>query len=191
MKNFKRGFTLVEMLIVIAIVSILVMFIVVSIRESQMRSRDARRIAEVNQIAKSILAYQSATGKLPALDPDASDYLGCSASGINNWDTGNIHNPQTDKFLSALITDNITQELPKEKSNSIPTPVSGWPNFHCSYAYTKLQLNCTDCSGEYGVLYGICEGTTCPVGEKTCCKGQWSQGEGDADKRDMIYFFKE
>lgn len=181
MKNFKRGFTLVEMLIVIAIVSILVMFIVVSIRESQIRSRDARRVAEINQIGKALQAYKSAIGAYPTASRND-----CSTGGIN-WERGNAADPVANNFIQALVIDNIVPAggVPKEKT----LPISD-----CTYAYTHVQLNnCGGCNGEYGVLYAKCEGKTCPTGEKNCCKGDpaWPQGEAATDNGDMIYFFKE
>jgi len=181
MKNLKKGFTLVEMLIVIAIIAILVMFIVVSIRESQIRSRDARRIAEVNQIGKALQAYKSAIGNYP--NPTRSD---CSVGAIS-WERGNMADPVANNFIQPLVLDGIVAAggVPKEKS----LPISA-----CTYGYTHVELsNCGGCNGSYGVLYAKCEGNTCPTGEKTCCKGDpaWPQGESATDNGDMIYFFKE
>lgn len=182
MKNFKKGFTLVEMLIVIAIVSILVMFIVVSIRESQIRSRDARRVAEINQIGKALQAYKSAMGKYP--DAPGSNNANCTNLVAGNWEVGN----GASDFLQALVTDNIVPAggIPKEKT----LPIS-----NCTYAYTHVDLSCSDCQGSYGVLYARCEGKTCPAGEKICCKDNpnWPAPAGgdNLDSSDMVYFFKE
>jgi len=65
----QKGFTLIEMLIVIAIIGILSALILVGLSQFRMRGRDARRIADVKQVQNGLeiyytrnLAYPSVTG---------------------------------------------------------------------------------------------------------------------------------
>lgn len=57
MNRHRGGFTLVELMIVITIMTILFALAVISIRDSLPRARDSERSADVNTIAEQIEAY--------------------------------------------------------------------------------------------------------------------------------------
>lgn len=61
----RGGFTLLEVLLAIAIVSILAAVTAVNYVESVKRSRDSRRIADLAQIRGSLELYRSNTGAYP------------------------------------------------------------------------------------------------------------------------------
>ena len=65
MKKTNEGFTLVELLVVISIISVLVTLIAGGFRSSQARGRDAQRKSELKQIANSLELYYSDYGKYP------------------------------------------------------------------------------------------------------------------------------
>jgi general secretion pathway protein G len=70
-----RGFTLVELLVVMAIISILVTLIASGFRTAQMRGRDAQRKADLKNIANSLELFLSDYGKYPA---DTGNFInGC------------------------------------------------------------------------------------------------------------------
>jgi len=62
----KKGFTLVELMIVIAIIALLSGIILTSLTGSKAKSRDARRISDVNQIQLAVEQYFDRCGQYPA-----------------------------------------------------------------------------------------------------------------------------
>ncbi|WKZ29393.1 MAG: type II secretion system protein [Patescibacteria group bacterium] len=58
-----RGFTLVELLIVIAVIGLLAMIAIVSLGSSRARSRDTKRASDLAQIKKALdLSYEPGSG---------------------------------------------------------------------------------------------------------------------------------
>ncbi len=62
----KKGFTLVELLVVMALISILATLIVGGFRSSQMRGRDGGRKSDLKQISNALELFYSDYGKYPA-----------------------------------------------------------------------------------------------------------------------------
>jgi len=67
-KSFRlsRGFTLVELLVVIAIIGVLATLLLLQLSVARQRARDAKRIADVNQIRTGIELYFDDNGSYPA-----------------------------------------------------------------------------------------------------------------------------
>ncbi|OGM05196.1 hypothetical protein A2125_01690 [Candidatus Woesebacteria bacterium GWB1_43_5] len=63
--NMRSGFTLVELLVVMAIIGVLVTLVGATFRNSQMRGRDAQRKSDLNQMLKALELFYSDYGLYP------------------------------------------------------------------------------------------------------------------------------
>lgn len=64
-KVFQAGFTLIELLVVISIISLLSSIVLTSVNSARAKARDARRIADLNQIRTALEFYFDANGYYP------------------------------------------------------------------------------------------------------------------------------
>lgn len=63
--NTKKGFTLIELLVVIAIIGILASIVLASLNTARVKSRDARRVADIKQIQLALELYFDSNRSYP------------------------------------------------------------------------------------------------------------------------------
>lgn len=74
-KNSKKGFTLIEILVVVAIIAILSSVVLIGLGPTRRAGRDARRISDLRQVQNGLELYFNHCGAYPG---GASSVSGCS-----------------------------------------------------------------------------------------------------------------
>lgn len=105
--NKKRGFTLIELLVVISIIMLLASIATVAMNSSRMQSRDAKRKADIKQIAAALEIYFEDWNQYPF--NGSNGYNEYSQTTIKNlfghqWDSSCFNNDINDPFLTPLST---------------------------------------------------------------------------------------
>jgi prepilin-type N-terminal cleavage/methylation domain-containing protein len=75
LKTKQKGFTLIELLVVIAIIGLLASVVLLALNSARQKSRDAKRLADVRQIASALELYFN----------DNNAYPGALASLTGTW----------------------------------------------------------------------------------------------------------
>jgi prepilin-type N-terminal cleavage/methylation domain-containing protein len=102
----RRGFTLVELLIVVTIISILTSVVLASLTEARTRAQDTKRKEDLHNIFVALQLYQTVNGYLPS----TSSY---GESNGGSWDYSSQGG-----FLTFLSTSNIMPLVPVDPINS-------------------------------------------------------------------------
>ncbi len=100
MKNSNKGFTLVEILIVVAIIAILAGVAFTGLNGVQAQARDATRIANLESVRTYLEAYNTKCGHYPGIVDTRTD---CSAT-ISTWAD----------LTTLMSTATITSKLPND-----------------------------------------------------------------------------
>ena len=89
-KNFTRGlpkgFTLLELLVVIGIIGLLASIIVVNLTGARKKARDIKRVADIRTIQTALSAMVGATAELPKRPTDPIAEGACADAAADNTD---------------------------------------------------------------------------------------------------------
>lgn len=157
----KKGFSLIQLLVVLAILGLLTSVVLANMQQVRMKARDAQRISDIDNIQLALRLYKDANGTYP--DCDSGMMLGEGAttpSGcINNVDTA----------LAPYMT-----KVPADPLTSSGTAYKYWydSDYICIIATgihnTILFVKTAELSGNQGKWKG--KGTNCtilPMGQVT------------------------
>ncbi|MFH1522589.1 MAG: type II secretion system protein [Patescibacteria group bacterium] len=135
--NNKKGFTLIELLVVISIIGLLSSMAFYAINAARLKARDARRLADMNQIQLALELYY-----------DSNDaYPGSTDNDCSGWDAGfNGGQGSGDPFIQPLESSNFISATPGD-----PTATGACGGY--AYArYSTGQYGCDSSRGRFYVL---------------------------------------
>jgi type II secretion system protein G len=124
-----RGFTIVELLVVIVVIAILAAITVVAYNGIQARARDAQRVQDIKTIAKALELYYADNGTYP----NSSCSLGAGCRINSGWDTTADASWQN---LADQLVPTYISALPKEPQPS----ASGDPAIYGGFNYDYLRM---------------------------------------------------
>ncbi len=113
MNRHTKGFTLVELLVVISIISLLASAFLVKVNTARAKARDVRKQEEIHGVRNALELFFTSTGKMP------KNY-NCSGSScfVAKEDLANPDNPTTaggiayNKSMQELVTAGVIEEIP-------------------------------------------------------------------------------
>jgi type II secretion system protein G len=137
MKKSVKGFTIVELLIVIVIIAVLAAISVVAYTGTQGRARDSERKSELSNIMKALELYRVDNGGYPRCDTDGAYVAGGSLS------SGTLH-------------DCVTDELTPDYIASVPRdPVDVAPKrYYYAVGYKKITATTYDSAQTNNYIIG-------------------------------------
>jgi len=74
MQKKNKGFTLIEMLVVVAVIGLLASLILVGLSDFRTRGRDTRRIADIKEVQNGLEVYYMKNGTYPIIQDSATGW---------------------------------------------------------------------------------------------------------------------
>jgi prepilin-type N-terminal cleavage/methylation domain-containing protein len=172
----QRGFTIVELLVVITVMAILLTLAVVNLSATQVQARDSERRMDVENIATALESfYNSFDGDQTNTYPSTVAALTASSAANKvlreNTGDGSLHAPgiDTNSAWSFVVATNSIQTT----AGVLPAPTTA------TYVYQPLSQNasavslCTDSAGigctKFNIFYRLEKPTDeCPAPSNIC-----------------------
>ncbi|MCK4918449.1 MAG: prepilin-type N-terminal cleavage/methylation domain-containing protein [Candidatus Pacebacteria bacterium] len=160
MKKSDKGFSLIELLIVIAIMGILSAVVLSSLGTARQKARDARRLSDVKDAAK-ILVIASDTGGIPVTGCIAADAILATCGNTDTPDQFNAlrdySDPSTETTACAAgATDVCEYSISQAGGDAAATTEDYQICFYLEYGAGDLQAGLNSVDGPIGNFSADC-----------------------------------
>jgi prepilin-type N-terminal cleavage/methylation domain-containing protein len=109
-KNLQAGFTIIELLIVIAIIGILATLVLTNFQGAQAKGRDTVRKNDINSIYQKLEEYYNENGGYPDGALSAATFPGIDAGALSDADNATIVSTFTNSATQPTLTLTTTNE---------------------------------------------------------------------------------
>jgi len=153
-KKTYKGFTLFELLLTLAIFTVLAMTVIVVSRNSLTKSRDTKRKSDIKNVADSLELFYGDYGIYPASDANGN-ILACSYSSVTSsgavctWGSSEMSDDQGTIYFNRLPSD------PDPGQAYTYVPAADQSSF---IIYADLELDGDPDSEKQGCSGGTCSG---------------------------------
>jgi prepilin-type N-terminal cleavage/methylation domain-containing protein len=113
-----RAFTLIELLVVIAIIGLLASIVLTAVNKARASSRDAKRMADFNQISTALEEYYQANGSMPANNECGTGGSHFCAGVGDQGATSNDGTGAYEASMQQLVTAGFLATVPEPPDNS-------------------------------------------------------------------------
>lgn len=167
------GFTLIELLVVISIIGLLASVVLVSLNATRVKARDAKRSAEIKQLATALNLYLSDNGVLPSnaacTTPVGNPGWCCLGIGDAGtcWGAGNGYHGST--VLDNSLSPKYMSKIPLDPLHNTAT-----------YGDVYMYRTDVDANGTYATLHwGIEKANPTAQDCNNGTVGNWGAGAGN------------
>jgi type II secretion system protein G len=120
----RKGFTIVELLVVIVVLAILTSIVVVTYSGVHEKARDTTRLNDATAIKEALETYRASKGTYPA----------SVAGPYNGWDSSA---DPAKSFLTNLQQSGYMDIVPKDPTNTAPTGSNWTTGYRYEYLYSS------------------------------------------------------
>lgn len=125
----QKGFTIIEIIVVIAIIAVLSSIVMVNVGNARAKARDARRKSEMRGLQKALVMYYAANGSFPST---GGNYYSSEPGDQVSDNGGNYIPGLTPTYMSGLPRD------PRGGTSQIQPTCGSWK---AAYLYRSDGIN--------------------------------------------------